>query len=325
MGIPRGTARLLLEEAKRRPFSGTLLQLGRSSVYFTQGDLERWARRHGVALAPVEKLELSHDPRLARQGCLSDVSFFRQLGFERVEACDISDWEGAQHIVDLNRPIPDELAGRFDAVLDPGTILQIFDLPQVLENLHRFLAPDGRIVHAAVPSNNHIDLGFYMVSPTLFADFYQANRYLLEYEYLCVYSPYWQRGRLHTGPWKVYRYTPGCLDHLSFGRYGGLQTAVFAVATKTPESTGDATPQLGQYRESWESFRERSGAGDAEAAAGELRRAEEGGLGARLARRAERWFDAHPAGGRAYLPVKRAKEALRRKLPPKLPPLVAKY
>lgn len=321
MGIPRGTARLLLEESKRRAFGGTLLQLGRSSVYFTQRELERWAGRHGVELAPVDRITLSHDPRLARQGCLSDESFFRQLGFDRVSACDISSWEGADVLVDLNRPIPRELHGRFDAVLDPGTILQIFDLPQVLENLHAFLAPGGRVIHAAVPSNNHIDLGFYMVSPTLFADFYEANRWSLEYEYLCTYSPYWHRGRLHTGPWRVHRYTPGCLDALSFGRYGGLQTAVFAVATRTAEATGDAVPQLGQYRQRWRDFEARTEAGE-EAAAGESS-AEAGGSG--LRRAVDGWFDAHPAWSRAYLPLKRAKERLVRWLPPRLPPLVAKY
>ncbi|HSL84296.1 MAG TPA: hypothetical protein VLF66_16095, partial [Thermoanaerobaculia bacterium] len=291
---------------------------------FTQREFESWATRHGVELAPVPEVTLSHDPRLARQGCLSDESFFRQLGFERVSACDVSDWEGADVLADLNRPIPAELHGRFDVVFETGTSVQIFDLPQVLDNLHRFLAPGGRVIHAAVPSNNHMDLGFYMVSPTLFADYYEANRYRLEYEYLCVYSPYWHRGRLRTGPWKVYLYTPGCLDHLSYGRYGGLQTAVFAVATKTEGSTGDAIPQLGQYRASWEAYRERSAAGE-EAAAGELAAAgEREGPGRRLRDRVERWLDAHPAWAGAYLPVKRARERLRRLLPPKMPPLVAK-
>lgn len=324
MGIPRGTARLLLEEAKRRPFAGALLQLGRSSVYFTQRELERWARRHGFELAPVPEVTLSHDPRLARQGCLSDGSFFRQLGFDRVSACDISDWEGADVLADLNRPIPAELAGRFDAVLDTGTTVQVFDLPQVLDNLHRFLKPGGRVIHAAVPSNNHVDLGFYMVSPTLFADFYEANRYRLEYEYLCVYSPYWLRARLETGPWKVYRYTPGSLDHLSYGRYGGLQTAVFAVATRTEDSTGDVPPQLGQYRASWEAYRERVAAGG-EAPAGEPPATPGESLGACLRSVINRRLDAHPGLHRVYRPLKRVKERLRRLLPPRMPPLVAKY
>ena len=42
MGIPRGSARLLLDEHRQRPFSGTVLQIGRSSVYFTRRELETW-------------------------------------------------------------------------------------------------------------------------------------------------------------------------------------------------------------------------------------------------------------------------------------------
>ena len=318
MGIPRGTARLLLDEHLREPFHGRILQLGRSSISFTENELRRWARTQGVALVDAGEIELSHDPRLASQGCLGDRSFFRMLGFDRVEACDISDWEGAEHLVDLNRPIPDELEGRFDAVIDPGTILQIFHQPQLLENLHRLTKVGGRILHAGVPSNNHIDLGFYMFSPTFFDDFYRANGYRIDVHYLCRVYPYWHRGRLHSAPWKIYRYEPGCLDHLSYGRFGGRQIAVFMVATKTAESTGDVVPQLGQFVRSWKEFEDRRD--DPEAVAGELGREPSG-----LAAVAERLFAVSPALSRAYLPVKRLKERLRRLLPQRMPPLVARY
>ncbi len=318
MGIPRGTARLLLEEGKREPFHGTVLQLGRSSVYFTMGELAGWARRHGVDLKPVESIELSHDPRLAEQHCLGDETFFEMLGFDRVESCDISDWEGAHHIHDLNRPIPEELEERFDAVLDPGTILQVFHQPNLLENLHRLVKVGGRIIHAAVPSNNHVDLGFYMFSPTYFHDFYSANGYRIEYEYLCQYYPYWHRGRLYSAPWKIYRYEPGCLDHLSYGRFGGKQVAIFMVATKTEASSGSVVPQLGQFVRSWQEFEEKRD--DPQAVAGETHRDHR-----TLEAFVERQFAAHPALSRAYLPVKRFREWLRRLLPRRMPPLVARY
>ena len=61
MGIPRGSARLILEESKREPFGGTVLQFGRSTVYFTHDDLRTWAELHGVQLRDVETA-LSHDP-----------------------------------------------------------------------------------------------------------------------------------------------------------------------------------------------------------------------------------------------------------------------
>jgi hypothetical protein len=319
MGIPRGSARLLLEEHRRRPFSGTILQLGRSTVYFTRRELERWARWHDVALAREIPTGLSHDPRLAVQGCIDDQTFFGLLGFDAVESCDISEWEGATHILDLNRPIPEALEGRADVVFDTGTSIQIFDLPQVLENLHRLVTPGGRIIHAAVPSNNHIDLGFYMACPTLFADFYDANGYRLESQYLCEYSPYWHRGRLHSAPWRVYQYTPGCLDHLSYGRFGGRQVGIFVVATRLEGATGNVTPQLGQYRRSWEHFAAEGGAGSAGERPEEAQTA--GGLRRALEARLEAW----PWLDRLWLPVKRVKERLARLRPPRMPPLVARY
>ena len=303
MGIPRGSARLLLEEGKRRPFSGALLQLGRSSVYFTSRDLDRWAARHSFVLRPGIPETPTHDPRLASQGCIDDRTLFARLGFDHVEASDISQWEGADHIFDLNLPIPVELEGRFDVVFETGTIVQIFHLPNVLANLHRLLKPGGRVIHCAVPSNNHMDLGFYMLCPTLFADFYAANGYRIETHYLCEYFAYWHQGRLHSDPWRIYEYRPGSLDALSYGRYGGAQAAVFLVATRTAEATGDVVPQLGQYRRMW---RQHDATVDVTAERG-------GPPGAR------------GVGRRAWL-AKRVVESIRRRLLPRsMPRLVARY
>ena len=201
MGIPRGSARLLIEEAKSRPFSGSVLQLGRSSVYFGWRDLERWAGKHRFALRAVEPAP-SHDPRLAAQGCIADATLFRALGFDEVRSCDVEAWEGADYLFDLNGEVPAELHGRFDVVFETGTIVQVFDLPRVLHNLHRLLRAGGRVIHCAVPSNNHMDLGFYMLSPTFFADYYQANGYRIETQYLCEYFAWWLDGRLYSDRWR---------------------------------------------------------------------------------------------------------------------------
>jgi hypothetical protein len=254
MGIPRGSARLLIEEAKARPFSGSVLQLGRSSVYFGWRDLEGWAGKQGFALRSTEQ-KPSHDPRLAAQGCIADYTLFRALGFDEVRSCDLEPWEGADYLFDLNGEVPAELHGRFDAVFETGTIVQVFDLPRVMANLHRLLRPGGRVIHCAVPSNNHMDLGFYMLCPTFFADYYQANGYRIESQLLCEYFSWWLDGRLYTGRWRVWDYRPGLLDHLSYGRYGGAQAATFLVATKLEASTGGVAPQLGQYRSAWDAYR----------------------------------------------------------------------
>lgn len=247
MGIPRGTARLLLDEARERPFAGSLLELGRMAVYATREEVERWAREQATSLAPVASVELSHQPELAAAGCLDDRSFFRLLGSERVESADVSDWEGADHILDLNLPVPAELRGRFDTVFEAGTIQHVFDLPQVFANLHALVREGGRVVHGMAPSTNHVDHGFYMFSPTLFHDFYTANGWRIEAEYFFEFFPYWFRGRFHSTPWKVRRYTPGCLDHLAYGGFGARQVALFVVATKVAGATADRIPQQSYF------------------------------------------------------------------------------
>lgn len=250
MGVPRGTVRLLLDEARERPFSGSLLELGRMSIYATQEEVARWAREQGTPLASLGQPgepRLSHQPELAAAGCLDDRSFFRLLGCERVESSDVSDWEGADHILDLNLPVPAELHGRFATVFEAGTIQHVFDLPQVFANLHALVQEGGRVIHGMAPSTNHVDHGFYMFSPTLFHDFYTANGWRIEACYFFEFFPYWFRGRFHSTRWKIRRYIPGCLDHLAYGGFGARQVALFVVATKVPGATADRIPQQSYF------------------------------------------------------------------------------
>ena len=150
---------------------------------------KRWAREQRTPLAEVRDLALSHQPELAAAGCLDDRSFFRLLGCARVESSDVSDWEGADHILDLNLPVPAELRGRFDTVFEAGTLQHVFDLPQVFANLHALVREGGRVIHGMAPSTNHVDHGFYMFSPTLFHDFYTANGWRIEAEYFFEFFP----------------------------------------------------------------------------------------------------------------------------------------
>jgi hypothetical protein len=158
-----------------------------------------------------------------------------------------------------------------------------------------------------------MDLGFYMLCPTFFADYYQANGYRVESQLLCEYFAWWLDGRLYSGRWRVWDYRPGLLDHLSYGRYGGAQAATFLVATKLEHSTGGVIPQLGQYRDAWREFRA-DGAGGAAAAVETADRAARP-AGSSLERRLVR----SAAGRRVAVALKRGVEVARRLLPRDLP------
>ena len=313
MGVPVQVARLLLEEGKARPFSGSLLTLGRISIYVTEVELRRHARRHGFVLAdPGEPVGLSHNPELAAVGCLGDRSFFRLLGFREVISVDASNWEGADRIADLNRPLPEEFRDRFDTVFEAGTIQHVFHLPNVFANLHAALRTGGRVIHAMAPSHNHVDHGFHQFSPTLFHDYYAANGWRLDAELLCEFTGLWLGSRFRPAGFTVRRYTPGCLDELAYGGFRARQLALFIAATRIEQATAEVAPQQGYYRSFW------ADAGERERTAGRSH-------GPSRRRGLDRLIARMPALEPLLLLWKRVRRLIGRARPRRLPPVVARY
>ena len=253
MGISKGGAHLLVEEFKSRPANdGKILQLGRQHLFIDESTLRQVAIEHSFDLTEDFPRENVTTPILGNE-FLDDGSFFSHLGFSSVESIDFSGDESPTYVHDFNEDVPDELHGRFDAVYDGGTIEHIFDVRQSFKNIYDLLDVGGRAIHLA-PSSNHVDHGFYMFSPTLFYDYYRANGYKIHACYLVVYS------RNHNDtPWKIYDYTPGCLDKLSFGGFDqGDMLALFVSSEKTPISTWEKIPQQGMYSRRWSDYDENS-------------------------------------------------------------------
>jgi hypothetical protein len=80
---------------------------------------------------------------------------------------DISDYEGANVIHDLNEPVPGELHERYDVVFDGGSLEHVFDVPTALGNYMKMVRPGGHLIIETM-ANNHCGHGFYQFSPELF-------------------------------------------------------------------------------------------------------------------------------------------------------------
>jgi hypothetical protein len=247
VGLSKCTLQLLLEEAKREPFTGSVAVLGKQDLSFTEATLRSCAAVAGVQLRDVP-LTLSEKPGHAREGWLSDDSMLKALGFTDYSALDVSDYEATDIIMhNLNSPtIAPELEGRFDVVIDGGTLEHVFHLPNAMSALGRMVNAQGRVIHVS-PSSNHIDHGFYMFSPTFFWDYYSANRFELPTVRVVRY----QQRHLHK-PWDVYEYTPGALDPVSFGGLDDSLFMVWCVARKTADSTTGVIPEQRGYVRVWE-------------------------------------------------------------------------
>lgn len=174
---------------------------------------------------------------------MSDVDFFRFLGFDEVASCDVSSYEKATLILDLNTPVPTELHGRFDMIFDGGTMEHIFSVSQVLANIHSMLKTGGRVIHIA-PTSNMVNHGFYSFSPTFFSDYYTVNKYRLLTLYLFECFSW-------VGEWTAYDCLVGNINN----RLGRLSTSrmagTYCVAEKVHDSSSGIVPAQGHFVQLW--------------------------------------------------------------------------
>ncbi len=182
MGLSRPVLRLIAREHKRKPFSGSVLTLGRQKIYATIEEVYAFLKTDRIVPVTLDKSMDVFTNIPAWQGTTyqrntSDIVFFNLLGLKEVKAMDYSDYEGADIIHDLNCPVPKYLHNRFDLIIDGGTTEHVFDVRQSWSNIGRMLKPGGRVIHT-IPVNNWVNHGFFQFSPTLFFDYYSANKFV---------------------------------------------------------------------------------------------------------------------------------------------------
>jgi hypothetical protein len=103
---------------------------------------------------------------------LDRARFQETYNLSRVETVDISGDPSIR--LDLQDPVPHELHGQFDMVIDAGTLFWCFDVPAVLENCLRMLKDRGTMTHICALTG-HFGRGYYNIHPKLFKDFYEQN------------------------------------------------------------------------------------------------------------------------------------------------------
>jgi SAM-dependent methyltransferase len=179
MALSQTFIRLLAKSHARQAFAGPILTLGRQGIYGSLEDCCDVIRAEGIEPRPLPKglpygTNVNAFKSGPTKGYTSDEAMFWSLCGEKVQALDISDYENADYIQDLNQPILPNLENRFGLIVDGGTLEHIFDTAQALRNLKRMVRIGGRIIHL-VPMNSWSEHGFYQFSPTLFHDFYTTN------------------------------------------------------------------------------------------------------------------------------------------------------
>jgi SAM-dependent methyltransferase len=174
MGIDLNGAQLLIMEHKNGVSFERMATLGRQGLHANRPALISVLREAGYEIS-MDRMHKLLDPTTEYS-----EELFGLLGAREVNAIDVSDYEGAQIVHDMNRRIPDRLASAFDLVLDSGTLEHIFDFPTALRNSAQMVRPNGRFISITM-ANNFCGHGFYQFSPELFYRFLcSKNGYVVE-------------------------------------------------------------------------------------------------------------------------------------------------
>ena len=245
MGLSKPALRFLVREHRRKPFQGAVLTLGRQCIYATFDEFLGICRSQGVVprRCPSELSPATNIPQwqgTERASNTSDRAVLLSLGADEALALDYSDFEGAEIVCDLNQPVPEELCNRFELIVDSGTLEHVFHFPIAIANLGRMLRTGGRVVHIS-PCNNFANHGFYQFSPTLLADYYEAN----EYAALQLYVAEESRSDYESSGWNLFRMD---LRHQPLLMTSRKRLLAIAVAEKTERSTVDRVPIQSYYR-----------------------------------------------------------------------------
>lgn len=174
MGIDVNGAQLLVRARQSGVSFARMAMLGHQSLHCNRPALVSVLRNAGC--------ELSRDFVRSLLDPTNEYAdeFFRVLGAREMVVIDASDYEGAQIVHDMNRPVPASLHSCFDLVLDSGTLEHVFDVLTALRNAAEMVRPEGRFISITM-ANNFCGHGFYQFSPELFYRFFSSkNGYAVE-------------------------------------------------------------------------------------------------------------------------------------------------
>jgi len=166
LGISLTEARALFSLRQHGELGGEILSLGRPEVYISKRELKALAFTYGQRWSDDD---ISH-----ATSTVYAEPLLRLLGFGTIRSLDVSAYQQADIIHDLNHPIPEHLEGTTGFLYGNGTIEHVFDVAAVLKNVVR-LVKIGGTVFIAAPANGQCGHGFYQFSPEFFYNFFWVN------------------------------------------------------------------------------------------------------------------------------------------------------
>lgn len=161
MALIRDSAAFLAAAKRSGADFDRTLTIGRQGLVASPAGLRRGLREAGLDIS------YSRAEAVLREGQGYCEPLLHHLGARVADSLDASEFEGATIVHDLNRPLPDELRGRYSMVIDCGTLEHVFTFPRAIRTCMEAVAVGGHLA-MITPTNNFSGHGFYQFSPELF-------------------------------------------------------------------------------------------------------------------------------------------------------------
>lgn len=187
MGLDVATLEILLTAREAGVSFDEVLTVGRQSLRASAAEVKAVLARHGVRLGARQAQKL-----LTEQNGYCEP-LLKLMGAERVDSIDVSNYEGASIVHDMNEVLPASYRDQFTIVIDGGSLEHVFNFPVALKNCMDAVTLGGHFV-GITPSNNLMGHGFYQFSPELFFRvFTPANGFRIEKVliYECPWRSVW--------------------------------------------------------------------------------------------------------------------------------------
>ncbi len=138
-------------------FKDTLM-LGRLRLYATK----EYILKDSVKFNNLDK---SYDEVLFKDDYCEP--FLEMLGADFIDSLDVSDYENATIIHDMNYPLDKKYDSKYTVVIDGGTIEHVFNFTTAITNSMKALKVGGHYL-GMTPANNLMGHGFFQFSPELY-------------------------------------------------------------------------------------------------------------------------------------------------------------
>jgi SAM-dependent methyltransferase len=253
MGIPIQVAKMLIEENKFSPIDGEFLTFGKQTVCVDKERLVSLLKKNGIDHRPVH--DFFSDGKLdtkTRHGnnTIEDVDFLKLFTNINYNCMDISDYETASIIHDLNYPVDKALHEKFNFIFTGGCTDNVFNPVSLVMNSSRLLKHGGRVAHYEAFQGV---LGAYsMISPEWWFSYYAANDFDDVKVYVCHHAEP-SKNRLDYVT-DLYQWQPFFTRKENFNYYDAAVSTkgilyCLVIAQKGQGSTTDKMPVQLQYLE----------------------------------------------------------------------------